>query len=181
MINGVASCICIIKYTVRSCCGQNQDLDDVISATNTDLSAGILPLERLCSVLNDFFDSLQKTLSNGEIGKIAHNGNESSPGKHLKRRGSENEKQFTLFRDNLVCTCWILVRFKFQVPQDLGFLLLAILRFIWLFHFLSIYFSKKLDKRFVAGVLLVILLLRPTLCSSDASSVFTNFPAFQTQ
>ena len=44
--------------------------------------------------------------------------------------------------------------------------------------FPPVLFSKKLDKRFVAGVLLVILLLRPTLCSSDASSVFTNFPAF---
>ena len=34
---------------------KSKDLDDVISAANADLSAGILPLERLCSVLNGLF------------------------------------------------------------------------------------------------------------------------------
>ena len=65
---------------------KSKDLDGIISAADAELSAGIMPLERLCLVLNDLFDSLQKTLSNGETGKIAYNANENSPGKHLKKK-----------------------------------------------------------------------------------------------
>ena len=70
--------------------------------------------------------------------------------------------------------------FKFRISQKFGLPSFgpSSLHLAFSIFFPPVLFSKKLDKRFVAGVLLVILLLRPTLCSSDASSVFTNFPAF---
>ena len=62
-----------------------KDVDSIISACNVELSAAIMPVEQLCSVLNGLFDSLRNTLSDGETDNDTNYTN-NSPGKHLKKK-----------------------------------------------------------------------------------------------